>query len=63
MCKIQWAEYNRSHIPRLQVEKRDEEQIIEQEQRDIDSSRELLEITDAEWEQRKREDRELFVWN
>ena len=39
------AEYNRSHIPRLQVEKRDEEQIIEQEQRDIESSRELLEFS------------------
>ena len=49
------AEYNRSHIPRLHVEKRDEEEIIEQEQRDIESSRDLL---GAECEQRKREDRE-----
>ena len=52
------AEYNRSHIPRLQVENRDEDKITEQEQKEMESNKELLELADADWEQKKREDRE-----
>ena len=52
------AEFNRSHIPRLQVEELDEEQIAAQEQKERDDIMKLLQEEDNNWEQSKGKERE-----
>ena len=58
------SEFNRCFIPRLVVEKEDEEQRlkrIEQEQRDREELHNALSCMDLTWEERKTKERELLA--